>query len=86
MTLSRPARSSAGLFRGVPRLAFATSLVASCESRPEPTTLDTWCLTESPMRIANDHVADVIFSEDPRLAEQIIVYNKRGEDKCGWRF
>lgn len=65
----------------------ALLFAASCASdKPPPGAQNEWCLSESPMRLATDEVADYIFSHDPRLAERITAYNLRGERECGWSF
>jgi len=72
------------------RLSLALSFLAvsagTCVGPKEPETLDPWCLTEEPIRISRDDVADYIFANDPRLAEWIVIHNERGIAKCGWRF
>ena len=71
------------------RVALASFVIASVAGCANPdrraASSDPWCLTESPMRIVNDELADKIFILDPRLAERIVAYNERGERECGWQ-
>ena len=70
---------------GLILLVAGVLLVASCGTTPTVVTND-WCLVNTPLGPKDRTVSDYISDNDPVLADGLIVYNRYGEQECGWKF